>query len=337
MNRWRNRPEGSNWGDFGPDDKIGKMNLVTPARRLAAISEVHEGLTFCLSLPLDYPGGTELGGPRRAPRLVALTQDPHELYHGVMGPMGCCPTELVCDDGVLLHLQFSTQWDALAHYGRLFDIDGSGNARRVYYNGYTAEDAFLGADEEGGPFALELGIEHLATSCVQGRGVMVDLAAAYGTERRWIGYDDLMRAMDAQKVEVAVGDFLLLHTGFGEAVMGMDRQPDMAVLNRTGAVLDGADDRLLRWIADSDLAALCSDNQAVEGFDFTAARDEEGLLLPLHDLCLFKAGIHLGELWYLTELANWLREHRRNAFLLTAPPLRLPGAAGSPATPVATV
>ena len=59
--------------------------------------------------------------------------------------------------------------------------------------------------------------------------------------------------------------------------------------------------------------------------------------LPLHEHCLFKNGIHLGELWYLTELAAWLRAAGRHRFLLTAPPLRLPGAVGSPVTPVATV
>ncbi len=41
--------------------------------------------------------------------------------------------------------------------------------------------------------------------------------------------------------------------------------------------------------------------------------------------------------WYLTELAAWLHANHRSHFLLTAPPLRLPGAVGSPATPVATV
>jgi len=53
--------------------------------------------------------------------------------------------------------------------------------------------------------------------------------------------------------------------------------------------------------------------------------------------CLFKLGVHLGELWHLTPLADWLRAHGRHRFLLTAPPLRLPGAVGSPTTPVATV
>jgi kynurenine formamidase len=57
----------------------------------------------------------------------------------------------------------------------------------------------------------------------------------------------------------------------------------------------------------------------------------------LHEHCLFKLGVHLGEIWHLTPLANWLRQNGRHRFLLTAPPLRLPGAIGSPATPIATV
>jgi hypothetical protein len=57
QNRWTRRPQGSNWGDFGPDDQRGRMNLITDARRLAAIREVREGKVFVLSLPLDFPGG----------------------------------------------------------------------------------------------------------------------------------------------------------------------------------------------------------------------------------------------------------------------------------------
>ena len=56
-------------------------------------------------------------------------------------------------------------------------------------------------------------------------------------------------------------------------------------------------------------------------------------MLPLHQHCLFKIGVNLGEIWRLSELADWLRSNNRSRFLLTAPPLRLPGAVGSPATP----
>jgi kynurenine formamidase len=314
------------------------MNLITPARRLAGAREVQEGIAFCLSLPLNYPGHTDsLSGPRKPPRIIPLTEDKVGLYNVVMGPQGCCPSEVVCDDAVLLSTQYSTQWDALSHYGRLFDANSDGEAEKIYYNGYSAQEHFIQADQEGGPYALALGIEHFAANGVQGRGVMVDLAAAYGTDRRWVGYDDLMRAIDRQKVDVKPGDFLLLHTGYGTAIMKMREQVDVEELNRTAAVLDGADERLLRWVADSDVAAICSDNQAVEGFDFSGPRDKHGLLLPLHDLCLFQLGIHLGELWYLSELAAWLGQNSRSAFFLTAPPLRLPGAVGSPVTPVATV
>ena len=59
--------------------------------------------------------------------------------------------------------------------------------------------------------------------------------------------------------------------------------------------------------------------------------------LPLHAHCLFKLGVYLGEMWLLSDLADWLRENNRNRFLFTGPPLRLPGAVGSPATGVATV
>jgi len=93
----------------------------------------------------------------------------------------------------------------------------------------------------------------------------------------------------------------------------------------------------LQWVTDSSLSVLAADNYAVELFSLTPWKATSHAALPLHEHCLFKNGIHLGELWYFTPLAAWLRERKRSRFLLTAPPLRLPGAVGSPATPVATV
>ena len=31
--RWKRRPEGSNWGDFGPDDQVGRLNLLDAGAR----------------------------------------------------------------------------------------------------------------------------------------------------------------------------------------------------------------------------------------------------------------------------------------------------------------
>jgi hypothetical protein len=125
--------------------------------------------------------------------------------------------------------------------------------------------------------------------------------------------------------------------GFADVLLEMKKQPDPKLLHATCTGLDGRDERLLQWITDSGLAVLIADNYAVEIIPTSLTRPAPHALMPLHEHCLFKNGIHLGEMWYLTELARWLREHQRSRFLLTAPPLRLPGAVGSPATPVATV
>lgn len=41
--RWKKRPPGSNWGDFGPDDCLGRLNLLSPEKVLQGVSEVQEG------------------------------------------------------------------------------------------------------------------------------------------------------------------------------------------------------------------------------------------------------------------------------------------------------
>lgn len=339
MTRWQNRPPGSNWGEFGAEDQRGRMNLITPARRLAAVAEVREGLVFSLSLPLDYPGGPGLWDTRHPPQLKATQfRDGSPAYPYHMSSFAAPATDVVCDDAVTLCLQYSTQWDALAHCGSEFDADGDGVAEAVFYNGFRAGSDIVGPQEEGGPCARALGIENLARAGVQGRGVLLDLHREYGRTPAKVGYEALMRLMEAQQVSVEAGDFLCLYTGFGDLVLGMNRRPDLRVLHTSCAGLDGSDARLQRWIADSGLVALCADNAAVES---TAGMAQDGAgrraLLPLHELCLFKLGIHLAELWYFGELAPWLKSHGRSRFLLTAPPLDLPGAVGSPVTPLATV
>ncbi len=345
--RWTKRPDGSTWGDWGPDDELGRLNLVTPAQVLAGIAEVKLGRTFCLSLPLDYPGGSVVNPRRSPPELRPTMRDgkPNMNY-----PLRCDDptlTDIVSDDQVLLTLQYSTQWDSLAHVGQMFDADGDGVAEDVYYNGFRAGTDIVGPvlyDAKGGQTpsgqvqgARHLGLEPMAKSCVQGRAVMIDLEAHFGRSGKIVGFEDLMGVLAADKVEIAPGDFVCLRTGFAQLLLDMNKQPDREVLFATTSALDGRDPRLLQWVTDSGLVALLADNYAVEAAPARPCLDDHCASLPLHAHCLFKLGVYLGEMWYLTELADWLRANGRNRFLLTAPPLRLPGAVGSPATPVATV
>jgi kynurenine formamidase len=179
----------------------------------------------------------------------------------------------------------------------------------------------------------------MAVTGVQGRAVMVDLRHHFGDARTAITYEMLNKVMKADNVTVQKGDILCVHTGLGQLIRDADGKLDNSIKTAC-SVLDGYDKPLLEWIADSGIAAIAADNLAVERSSTLGADPRlphRGPALPLHEHCLVKLGIHLGELWYLTELAAWLRANHRSSFLLTAPPLRMPGAAGSPVTPVATV
>ena len=344
--RWQNRPANSNWGEFGPDDQRGRMNWVTREKVLQGISEVTEGISFVLSLPLDYPGGNALNPRRHPPRIAATQRNGRQNFCYAVAQDNPMQTDVICDDLVLLTLQYSTQWDSFAHVGSLFDADGDGKPEAVFYNGFRAGTDVVQAKENStaeawakfeGSRAEALGIQNLAEHGAQGRGVMIDLHAHFGRKRHAVTYDELSRILETDKVEVERGDIVCLHTGFAEVVLELKRDPSPELLRNTCTGLDGRDEKLLKWVSDSGLAVLAADNYAVELFTTSPWKPTSHAMLPLHEHCLFKNGIHLGELWYFTELAKWLREHKRNRFLLTAPPLRLPGAVGSPATPVATV
>ena len=348
--RWKNRPPGSNWGDFGPDDQAGRLNLITREKVLQGIAEVSQGLSFNLSLPLDVPGGNVLN-PRRHPPVLRPTlrnEQPNMNYALCVDDPA--HTDVVSDDLVILHTQYSTQWDSLAHVGSLFDADGDGIKESVYYNGYRANTDIRCETEASGAgiftqspiaqgstsHAQALGIEKMSERCVQGRAVMIDLRAHLGASRVVVDYATLADILARDAIDIEPGDMVCLHTGFADTLLSMNRKPDAAALANCGAVLDGRDPNLLDWITRSGLSVLIADNYAVEAHPVSPQAGCYATL-PLHEHCLFKLGIHLGELWHLTPLAHWLRSNRRYRFLLTAPPLRLPGAVGSPVTPIATV
>lgn len=334
--KWKQRPEGSTWGEWGEDDQLGRLNLIDKEKVLQGVAEVKVGKTFCLSLPLDYPGGQVLNSVRKPPILKPVIRNEAPYFNYKWSQLNPEHTDIGSDDAVLLHTQYSTQWDSLAHRGKEFDINGDGKLESVYYNGFKAGDDIT-IDENQNTSAKALGIEHMAEHGVQGRGVMVDLFSEFGEfPRKEVGYDDLMRIMEKDNVEVQKGDILCLWTGLDQMIMRMKGLPDDSIKNSC-AVLNGFDKKLLNWLSDSGVSAIAADNLAVEAVGKQVTENSRGSNLPLHDLCLFRLGVHLGELWYLADLAKWLKKNRRSRFLLTAPPLRLTGAVGSPLTPIATV
>ena len=333
--RWKKRPENSNWGDFGANDQLGRLNFITQEKVLQGIQEVKVGKTFCLSLPLDYPGGQVLNAIRQPPILKPVIRNNVPYFNYKWSQLNSKHTDIGSDDVVILSTQYSTQWDSLAHRGKEFDIHDNGEPVSAYYNGFEAgEDVILDDDETTSANAL--GIENMAVHGVQGRAVLVDLHTHCGNYPRVeVGYDLFTQLMKEQNVEVEKGDILCLWTGLDQLIIDGKGNPDPSI-KKACAVLDGSDKKLQQWIIDSGIAAIASDNLAVEAIGKPIPEGSDSNL-PVHDLCLFRLGIHLGELWHLAELAHWLKENNRSRFLLTAPPLRLTGAVGSPLTPIATV
>ena len=159
------------------------MNLVTREKVLQGIAEVKEGITFCLSLPLDYPGrqraqSAALGAAARRDlaRGQAVLLPPARRVQPDM-------TDVICDDQVLMALQYSTQIDSFAHVGSRFDADGDGSPELVFYNGFRAGEHIVPAvdknaetwDRFEGTEAKALGIQNMAEHGAQGRGVLIDL------------------------------------------------------------------------------------------------------------------------------------------------------------------
>lgn len=346
MTRWQHSPEGSNWGRWGDDDRFGTLNLIDRAARMRGFAEVHEGQAFVLSLPLTLPGGDSLNANRLPPVVRPNLRAGKVNFLCTLDHIDPSFTDILNDDLVVLHNQYSSHWDALGHVGMLFDIDGDGEAEPVFYNGYRGgleltgpnDPTQAGLDSLPGASTSDCGpvsVDSIAEAGVQTRAWMVDLSHHLGTERRAVTFQQLRSIMAADAIAAQPGDIIALHTGFAEKIVEMGGNPNPETLKTFGAVIDGADTELHFWLAESGVAALVTDNYAVEGF--AEAQGQRAPMLPLHEHCLVKLGMPFGELWRLTPLATHLRAAGRTAFLLTAPPIMLPGAAAGPVTPIATV
>jgi hypothetical protein len=212
--RWTNRPQGSNWGEFGEDDQRGRMNLLTAERRLAALREVKTGRVFCLSHPLDKPGGSVLNAFRKPPVFHPVRRSDEVYFNLAMEKTDPRYTDVGSDEAIMLYSQYSTHWDGFAHKGSLFDADGDGVSEKVFYNGFRIVDG-EGRGTQGELGAINLSVAEMAASGVQGRAVMIDLHHHFGDERVAVTSDMLEGITKADGVTVEKGDIVCLHTGLG--------------------------------------------------------------------------------------------------------------------------
>jgi kynurenine formamidase len=217
------------------------------------------------------------------------------------------------DDYIMMPLQAATQWDALSHVYYEGQI----------YNGYSSDSVTsFGATRNS--------IDRVAAiGQIVGRGVLLDVARHKGVDylpaRTVVVPEELDATADAQGVEVVPGDIVLVRTGWWRRFLET-RDGDEWALESPGLGW-----RCAEWLRAREAAAVASDNIAVE----VSISEWDGVVLPLHMLTLRDMGMMLGEMWNLEALAAECANDRKFDFLLSATPLLISGAVGSPINPVA--
>jgi kynurenine formamidase len=313
----------SNWGRWGDDDELGTLNHITPAAIARAATLVRKGRVFSLSAPFDAYGPQSADGFRRNPiHLMSVDGGDHEMTER-LGDWGG-PTERQIsdlwrgpmrfnDDYIMMPLQASTQWDALAHV----------YYEQQLYNGYPADAVTsFGATRNG--------IDKVAAAgMVVGRGVLLDVPRHRGVNHLEPGSviepDELESTAASQDVEIGTGDIVIVRTGWWHLFA---RSGDAG---GRGTASPGITWRCAEWLHDREVAAIASDNMALE----TGVKEFPGVTLPFHMLTLRDMGMMLGEMWSLETLSQDCSDDHVYEFMLVAQPLLITGAVGSPLNPLA--
>jgi len=291
----------SNWGRWGADDERGTLNLLTPERIAAAAALVRSGKVFDLGIPFDWDGpqdGRVRPNPVRTMKETGTTQH----YPGAFR---------YADDYVFMALQAASQWDAVAHV--FYD--------EQLYNGFPSSSVSVNG-------AARCSVDRLSPGVV-GRGVLLDVPRLRG--ERWleageaITPDDLDQAVAAQQVDIFAGDILLVRTGWRRMFLE-HRDAGAFKAGEPGLSVRCAD-----WLHEHEIAAIASDNFAVE----VIPSEFEDEVFPLHMILLRDMGMPLGEILDFEELAADCAQDGVYEFQFCAPPIKFARGVGSPINPLA--
>ncbi|WP_106399469.1 cyclase family protein [Actinocorallia populi] len=299
----------SNWGRWGDDDVLGTVNFLTEAKRREGAALVRRGVSFSLAQSFDM-NGPQKGWRRRTNPVHTMLDTGTDAALGNQGfPHGIGGA----DDVIAMPLQCSTQWDGLGH---IFD---HGRA----WNGRPAEKVVTSDGD------LVTGIETLAAPIV-GRGVLLDVGRVIGTDGELpdgfaITEEHLVATAEAHGVAVGRGDIVCVRTG-QLARARRDGWGDYA-----GGPAPGLSFTSAGWLHRTEIAAIATDTW---GFEVRPNEFDEAFQ-PLHQVAIPNMGLLIGEMWDLEALAADCAEDGVHEFFLTAPPLPVTGAVGSPVNPLA--
>jgi kynurenine formamidase len=291
----------SNWGKWGPNDQLGALNYITPAKRAHAAALARDGHAVSLALPLATQPGphnptpvmhmmTCTGAPGED-RLAAL---PYSADYFAIAPHGLANTHI----------------DALCH---VFYQD-------KMYNGYPASDVTA----QG---ARNCAIDALRDGIVS-RGVLIDIPRLKGKD--WLEPGEAISPADLEAAEqagnfcVEEGDVLFVRTG------RHTREKASGAWDPFHEGLAGLGAACLPWLHARKIATLGSD-----GASDVIPSGYQDMMLPIHTMTLVAMGIHLLDNCALDALSEACATRSRWTFLLIVAPLVLLKGTASPVNPLA--
>lgn len=285
----------TSWGLF--EVPGGTLNFIDEGAVRRASQNVQSGRVFSLSVESNLIDPPLYDRPATEHVVTSSTRNIFEDELNVFNP------------------QAGSQWDGLCHI----------RAREFGFYGGIVDEAEA---------REELGIHHVASRGVVGRGVLIDIAGYYGDqwnpmEERAIGPDEIQTILDVQGSEVQAGDILCFRFGWVSEYRRMKAQgQDRAQVGVTFAGLSAADD-LAEFLWDARVAAVATDNPGVESSPGNKA------VGSLHRRLIPGLGYPLGELLDLDRVAVACRKRDSYDFLFTAAPLPLHGGVSSTANALA--
>ena len=289
---------------WGPTDQFGAANLLTVAKRLAALRSVEHGRMYDVSHEISMNAPFLV--PNQTPFLMSIWASWRDSIRrrrltGALNDAGANVERIEMTAHVGTHI------DALGHFSKGDKL----------YNGLSAAETVT----DWG--LLKLGIEQAPPMIT--RGVLLDVAGLDGGAHlnpgRAIAPDELARSADAARVGIEPGDIVLIRTGWGR-YFGNDNAKYLA--GEPGIDLPAA-----QWLTAQGVVAIGCDNMAVE----VLPNPDRTLAMPVHQHALAEAGVHLIENLALNDLAH--DGLHSFCFILLATKIR--GATGAPVRPVALV
>jgi kynurenine formamidase len=171
-----------------------------------------------------------------------------------------------------------------------------------------------------------------------GRGVLLDVGRVIGPAHGTAGggrgelpdgfaitVEHLTATAAAHGVTVGRGDLVLVRTG------QYARAQREGWGNYAGGAAPGLSFTTAGWLYRTEIAAVATDTWGFE----VRPNEFDNAFQPLHQVAIPHLGLLIGEMWALEELADDCAADGVYEFFLTAAPLPITGAVGSPVNPIA--